>query len=88
MRSGGSRKKEFIYVFNLDYRPSATMAMSTKTKTHIAKLQITKHKQINRKPIPPPSAVGFTHSGVERNDGWRREPFVREEIEYSYEGHA
>jgi hypothetical protein len=32
---------------------------------HIAKLQITNQKQINRKQIPPPSAVGFTHSGDE-----------------------
>jgi hypothetical protein len=32
---------------------------------HITKLKITKQKQISRKPIPPPSAVDFTHSGDE-----------------------
>jgi hypothetical protein len=32
---------------------------------HITKLQITNQNQIDRKQIPPSSAVGFTHSGDE-----------------------
>jgi hypothetical protein len=57
-----------IYLFNLAYRPSAMMAMETNRNKykyknkHIGKLQIMNQKQINGKQIPPPSAVGITHS--------------------------
>jgi hypothetical protein len=43
---------------------------------HIIKLQITNQKQIDRNQIPPPSAVGFTHSGDEAPRMEVKEAFV------------
>jgi hypothetical protein len=58
---------QFIYLFIQSLFPSVShdgYVDKTKIK-HIGKLEITNRNLMNRKQIPPPSAVGFTHAGDE-----------------------
>jgi hypothetical protein len=59
--------EQFLALYLFIYLPSVSHDgyVDKNKNKHITKLQITKQKQINRKPIPPPSAVGFTHLGDE-----------------------
>jgi hypothetical protein len=56
-----------IYLFIYSRLPSVShdgYVEKNKNK-HKTKLEITKKTQMNGKQIPPPSALGFTHSGDE-----------------------
>jgi hypothetical protein len=54
-----------LFIYLISFTVPQPCWLCRQKQKHITKLQITNQKQINRKQIPPPSAVGFTQSGDE-----------------------